>query len=70
VIDIDALQRALVTVGGSLFGIDNQCAHRGGFVGEGEVKADWNNGQRHASKGRVETGPTVRHDPHPSVMPC
>jgi nitrite reductase/ring-hydroxylating ferredoxin subunit len=69
-IDVDALHRALVTVGGSCFGIDNQCTHCGGFVGEGEVNADWNKWARHASKGHVETGRMVRHDPDPSVMPC
>jgi 3-phenylpropionate/trans-cinnamate dioxygenase ferredoxin component len=42
VIDVGALHLALVNVDGSFFVVDNECTHRGGFLGEGEINADWN----------------------------
>ena len=32
---------ALVNVNGTFFAIDNECTHRGGFLGEGEINTDW-----------------------------
>ena len=36
--DIDV---ALVNVHGTFYAIDNECTHRGGFLGEGEINTDW-----------------------------
>ena len=36
--DIDV---ALVNVHGTIYAIDNECTHRGGFLGEGEINTDW-----------------------------
>jgi 3-phenylpropionate/trans-cinnamate dioxygenase ferredoxin component len=32
---------ALVNVEGTFFAVDNECTHRGGFLGEGEINTDW-----------------------------
>jgi 3-phenylpropionate/trans-cinnamate dioxygenase ferredoxin subunit len=32
---------ALVNVNGTVFAIDNECTHRGGSLGEGEINTDW-----------------------------
>jgi nitrite reductase/ring-hydroxylating ferredoxin subunit len=32
---------AVVNVHGTFFAIDNECTHRGGFLGEGEINTDW-----------------------------
>ena len=42
VIFVGARPLALVNVEGSFFVIDNECTHRGGSLGEGEINADWN----------------------------
>ena len=42
VIEVGALRLALVNVDGSFFVIDDECTHRGGSLGEGEINADWN----------------------------
>ena len=42
VIEVDGLELALVNVDGSFFAVDNECTHRGGFLGEGEINTDWN----------------------------
>ncbi len=41
VIEVGGMQLALVNVGGSFFAVDNECTHRGGFLGEGEINTDW-----------------------------
>ncbi|MEX0664515.1 MAG: non-heme iron oxygenase ferredoxin subunit [Acidimicrobiia bacterium] len=42
VIEVGGLELALVIVDGSFFAVDNECTHRGGFLGEGEINTDWN----------------------------
>jgi 3-phenylpropionate/trans-cinnamate dioxygenase ferredoxin component len=42
VIEVGGLELALVNVDGSFFAVDNECTHRGGFLGEGEINTDWN----------------------------
>ena len=37
------IEVALVNVDGTFFAIDNECTHRGGFLGEGEINTDWSN---------------------------
>jgi nitrite reductase (NADH) small subunit len=38
---VGGLQLALVNVDGSSYAVDNECPHRGGFLGQGEINADW-----------------------------
>jgi len=42
VIEVGGIQLALINVDGSFFAVDNECTHRGGFLGEGEINADSN----------------------------
>ena len=35
------IQVALVNVDGTFYAVDNECPHRGGFLGEGEINPDW-----------------------------
>jgi 3-phenylpropionate/trans-cinnamate dioxygenase ferredoxin subunit len=35
------IEVAVVNVQGTFFAIDNECTHRGGFLGEGEINTDW-----------------------------
>jgi len=42
VIEVGGLELALVNVDGSFFAVDNECTHRGGFLGEGEIDTGWN----------------------------
>src|ERR1700694_3258578 len=37
-----ASELALINVNGTFFAIDNECTHRGGFLGEGEINNEWN----------------------------
>lgn len=32
---------ALLNVDGTFYAIDNECTHRGGYLGEGEINPDW-----------------------------
>ncbi len=41
VIQVGDAELALVNVDGAFFAIDNECTHRGGFLGEGEINDDW-----------------------------
>jgi 3-phenylpropionate/trans-cinnamate dioxygenase ferredoxin subunit len=36
------LEVAIVNVAGDFFAIDNECTHRGGSLGDGEINTDWN----------------------------
>lgn len=42
VVEVGGIELALVNVDGVFFAVDNECTHRGGFLGEGEINADWN----------------------------
>lgn len=35
------IEVAVVNVQGTFFAIDNECTHRDGFLGEGEINTDW-----------------------------
>ena len=35
------IEVALVNVDGTFYAIDNECTHRGGFLGDGEINTDW-----------------------------
>ena len=35
------IEVAVVNVNGTFFAIDNECTHRGGFLGEGEINTEW-----------------------------
>lgn len=41
VVDVSGHLVALVNVGGTFFAVDNECPHRGGFLGEGDINPDW-----------------------------
>ncbi len=41
VVDVSGHLVALVNVGGTFFAVDNECPHRGGFLGEGDMNPDW-----------------------------
>jgi len=42
VVEVGGIELALVNVDGVFFAVNNECTHRGGFLGEGEINADWN----------------------------
>src|ERR671910_2012772 len=41
VVSVEGIEVALVNVDGSLYAVDNQCTHLGGYLGEGEINPDW-----------------------------
>lgn len=41
VVDVSGHRIAVANVGGTFFAVDNECPHRGGFLGEGEINPDW-----------------------------
>jgi len=41
VVDVSGHLVALVNVRGTFFAVDNECPHRGGFLGEGDINPDW-----------------------------
>jgi nitrite reductase/ring-hydroxylating ferredoxin subunit len=40
-VEVEGHQVALVNVEGSFYAVDNECPHRGGWLGEGELNLDW-----------------------------
>ena len=38
---VDDVEIALVNVQGTFYAIDNECTHRGGSLGDGEINTDW-----------------------------
>jgi nitrite reductase/ring-hydroxylating ferredoxin subunit len=42
VVEVGGKQLALANVEGAFYAVDNQCPHRGGWLGEGEINPDWN----------------------------
>jgi 3-phenylpropionate/trans-cinnamate dioxygenase ferredoxin subunit len=38
---VGGVEIALVNVMGTFYAIDNECTHRGGSLGEGEINEDW-----------------------------
>jgi 3-phenylpropionate/trans-cinnamate dioxygenase ferredoxin subunit len=41
VASVDDVEIALVNVQGTFYAIDNECTHRGGSLGAGEINTDW-----------------------------
>jgi len=41
VVEAGGVQLALINVNGTFYAVDNECPHRGGFLGEGEINPDW-----------------------------
>ena len=41
VVQVGGDELAVVNVNGTFFAINNECTHRGGFLGEGEINTDW-----------------------------
>jgi 3-phenylpropionate/trans-cinnamate dioxygenase ferredoxin component len=60
VVQAGGVQLALVNVDGTFYAVDNECPHRGGFLGEGEINSDWHEWALecplHASVFDVRTG--------------
>jgi len=60
VVTVEGIEVALVNVDGSLYAVDNECTHRGGYLGEGEINSDWSDWAiecpLHASVFDVRTG--------------
>ena len=71
VLEVGGIQLALVNIDGSFFAVDNECTHRGGFLGEGEINADWNEWAiecpLHGSVFDVRTG-EVLNPPAPTAV--
>lgn len=38
---VEGTRLALVNFDGTSYAIDNECTHRGGYLGEGEINPDW-----------------------------
>ncbi|HSS11753.1 MAG TPA: non-heme iron oxygenase ferredoxin subunit [Acidimicrobiales bacterium] len=59
-VQVGGVQLALVNVDGNFYAVDNECPHRGGFLGEGEINSDWHDWALecplHASVFDVRTG--------------
>jgi 3-phenylpropionate/trans-cinnamate dioxygenase ferredoxin component len=55
---------ALVNVDGTFYAVDNECTHRGGDLGEGEINPDWDDRALecplHGSVFDVRTGEVLR----------
>ncbi len=60
VVHAGAVELALVNVDGTFYAVGNECPHRGGFLGEGEINFDWHQWALecplHASVFDVRTG--------------
>jgi 3-phenylpropionate/trans-cinnamate dioxygenase ferredoxin component len=41
VVRVRDTELALVNVADTFYALDNQCTHRGGYLGEGEINPDW-----------------------------
>ncbi|MGH9188100.1 MAG: Rieske (2Fe-2S) protein [Acidimicrobiales bacterium] len=41
VVAVEGKQLALVNVAGTFCAVDNECSHRGGWMGEGTINDDW-----------------------------
>jgi 3-phenylpropionate/trans-cinnamate dioxygenase ferredoxin component len=65
------IEVAVVNVQGTFFAIDNECTHRGGFLGEGEINTDWSDWAiecpLHGSVFDVRTG-EVLNPPAPTAV--
>ncbi len=40
-VQVGGTELALVNLDGTFFAVDNECTHRGGSLGEGEINTDW-----------------------------
>ena len=71
VVQVGGAELALVNVDGTFFAIDNECTHRGGFLGEGEINTDWSDWAiecpLHGSVFDVRTG-EVLNPPAPTAV--
>jgi len=41
VVRVGTIELAVVNVDDTFYAIDNECTHRGGYLGEGEINPDW-----------------------------
>jgi 3-phenylpropionate/trans-cinnamate dioxygenase ferredoxin component len=67
---IGDIEVAVVNVDGTFYAIDNECTHRGGSLGDGEINTDWSDGAiqcpLHGSVFDVRTGEVLNP---PAVTP-
>jgi nitrite reductase (NADH) small subunit len=64
VVDAGGKSLAVFNVGGNFYAIDNECAHRGGPLGEGElegtiVECPWHGWTYDVTTGRCTSNPTA-----------
>ena len=69
-LQLDGKTVAVANVGGKLFVINNTCLHRGGPLGEGDLKGQvvtcpWHGWQYDVTTGRVATNPAVGVETYP-----
>jgi nitrite reductase (NADH) small subunit len=67
---LDGKTVALANVGGKLFVINNTCLHRGGPLGEGDLKGQivtcpWHGWQYDVTTGKLATNPGVGVETYP-----
>ena len=67
---LDGKTVALANVGGKLFVINNTCLHRGGPLGEGDLKCQivtcpWHGWQYDVTTGKLATNPAVGVETYP-----
>jgi nitrite reductase (NADH) small subunit len=67
---LDGKTVAIANVGGKLFIINNTCLHRGGPLGEGELKGQivtcpWHGWQYDVTTGKLVTNPSVGVETYP-----
>src|ERR671919_3061462 len=64
VVTVEGVEVALVNVDGSFYAVDNECTHRGGYLGEGAITPDWSDWAiecpLHASVFDVRTGEVMK----------
>jgi 3-phenylpropionate/trans-cinnamate dioxygenase ferredoxin subunit len=74
VVQVGDADLALVNVNGTFFAIDNECTHRGGFLGEGEINTDWSDWAiqcpLHGSVFDVRTGEVLNPPAPTPVRTC
>jgi nitrite reductase (NADH) small subunit len=69
-LQLDGKTIAVANVGGKFFVINNTCLHRGGPLGEGELKGQvvtcpWHGWQYDVTTGRVAANPAVGVETYP-----
>lgn len=61
-VTVDGMELALFNVGGTFYALDNQCPHRGGPLGEGEIEGCVVTCPWHAWQYDLATGESITDD--------